>query len=298
MGEAMAGIFPVLQTPLDAAAAVDTASLERQVEFCVAMGCHGLVYPVLGSEFQFLGDAERRAMVEVVVRAAAGRVPVVAGVAGPTADIAAEYARHAAAAGAAAVIALPPYLASADRAEIASYYRRIAAAARLPVFIQHSYPGMDAAFIASLLREVEHVEYVKEEMHPSAHHVSAVLAQVGPECRGVFGGAHGRWMLSELERGATGFMPAAEATDVHVRIWDAWRAGDRAQARSLFNALLPLINLTLILGLPVCKEVLRRRGVIATTGMRQPGSIPLDAHDAAELSQLLADLQPLLRPWP
>lgn len=297
-GAAFAGIFPVLQTPLAPGGGIDAASLRRQVDFCVAVGCHGLVYPVLGSEFQFLEDRERRTMVEQVVGAAAGRIPVVAGVAGATAAMAEEYARHAAGAGADAVIALPPSLAPASREEIVDYYRRVAAAARRPVFVQHSHADMDAALLAGLLREVEFVQYVKEEMHPSAHHISALLAQAGPDCRGVFGGAHGRWMLSELERGASGFMPAVEAVDVHVRIWDAYRAGQRQEARGLFNALLPLLNQVLIMGLPVCKEVLRRRGIIASATMRQPDVTPLDQHDLAELDQVLADLQPLLRRWP
>jgi 4-hydroxy-tetrahydrodipicolinate synthase len=294
MADNLTGIFPVLQTPFTASGEVDRDSLVRQVQFCASAGCHGVVYPVLGSEFQFLTTAERTQMVTEVVGAAAGRLPVVAGVAGASAPIAEEHARSAAAANVDAVIALPPYIAAASREEIVDYYTRVATAAAVPVFIQHSHAGMDAALLARLLREVEQIRYIKEEMHPSAHQISAVLAQVGSECSGVFGGAHGRWMLSELRRGASGFMPAVEAADVHVRIWETYQRGDEAGARRLFNALLPLINLTLILGLRVCKEVLVRRGVIATAAMRQPGCMHLDADDQAELDRILEDLAPLM----
>ena len=88
-------------------------------------------------------------------------------------------------------------------------------------------------------------------------------------------------------------MPAAEAIDVHVQVWDAWQRGDRAGARRLFNQLLPLINLILILGLPLCKEVLVRRGVFTSAAMRTPGSGRLDDGDRRELDAVLADLQPL-----
>src|SRR3954468_5813908 len=46
----MRGIFPVLQTPLDADGELDIASLRREVRFCIEAGAHGLVFPALGSE--------------------------------------------------------------------------------------------------------------------------------------------------------------------------------------------------------------------------------------------------------
>lgn len=294
MSGPLRGIFPVVLTPFADDGSIDADALRREVEFSVAAGAHGLVFPVLASEFQYLSDAERRAAVEVVVRQAGGRAPVVAGVAAPTPRAAAEHARHAAGCGADAVIALPPYPDRPDAEEMERYYRAIAEAAGLPVFIQHSDGGMDAAFLQRLLGGIPHVAYVKEESDPSAHRVGALVARCGAACGGVFGGAHGRWMLSELRRGAAGFMPATEMTDAHVQIWDAWHAGDEARARELFNRLLPLINLACLLGLAVCKEVLARRGVFGSTATRVPG-VRLDAEDRRELDQVLADLQPLLR---
>lgn len=295
MDNVMRGIFPVLQTPVSANGDLDEKSLEREVSFCIEAGAHGLVFPVLGSEFQFLSEEERQRLVEVVVGEAAGQVPVVAGVAGASAAVAVTCARDAARTAADAVIALPPYITSASREEIEDYYRQVARVVERPVFIQHSQAGMDPSFLQHLLQEIEHVNYVKEEMHPSAHNISAVLDQVGEDCLGVFGGGHGRWMLSELHRGASGFMPAAEMTDVHVRIWDAYQSGDEAEARRIFNQLLPLINLIVILGMKVCKTVLVRRGIIASAAMRMPGVGELDAGDQRELDQILENLQPLLR---
>jgi len=295
MTDPMQGIYPVLLTPVTDTGAVDGEALAREVDFCVRAGTHGVVYPVLGSEFQYLTESERRDMVGVVVRAADGRVPVVAGAAGPTVAHAVECARLAADAGADAVIALPPYLAAANRGEIRAYYAAVSEAAQRPVFIQHSQPGMDPAFLAEMLNEMEWVQYVKEEQPPSAHNITGVLAGVGDQCKGVFGGGHSRWMMSELERGATGFMPASEATDVHVQIWEAWVAGDRAGARTLFNQLLPLINQVLMLGLPLCKEILVRRGVFTSAAMRTPGSGSMDEGDHRELDAVLADLQPLFK---
>lgn len=295
MTQRMRGIFPVLQTPLDENGELDEASFRREVAFAIEAGAHGLVYPVLASEFQFLSDRERRRMVAIAVGEAAGQIPVVVGVAGPCAAVAVEHASHAAQVGADAVIALPPYIAQASQEEILAYYRAIAQAAERPVFVQHSHPGMAPPFLVRLLREVEHIRYIKEETPPSAHNISAVLDAVGEECWGVFGGALGRWMISEMRRGACGFMPATETTDVYVQIWDAFQSGDEAEARRIFSRLLPLINLAGLLGMRPLLEVLVRRGVLRTTLMRTPGRPELDQDDRRELDAILEDVSPLFR---
>ncbi len=295
MNDMMRGIFPVLQSPFREDDALDLESLRREVDFCVEMGSHGLVYPVLSSEFQFLTDEERRTGVEAVIDANRGRIPVVAGVAGASAAIAIDYARHAADMGADAVIALPPYVSTASKDEQFAYFRGIAVAADRPVFVQHNLPDMDSAFIARLVREIDNVGYVKEEAPPSAHNISGLFEALDGVDVGVFGGASGRWMLSELERGASGFMPATQVVEIYVQIWDAWQSGDSRKARDLLDRLMPLINLTALLGLTFNKEVLVRRGVFATARMRQPGAVKLDEFDLREIDEVLTRLEPLLR---
>ena len=297
MDTLLRGIFPVLQTPVNKSGDIGFEDMRIEVSFCIEAGAHGLVFPVLGSEFQYLTDGERHELVEIVVKEAAGRIPVVAGVAGTSRAVAVKHATHAAQAGADAVIALPPYIATASRDEIRVYYEAVANAAGLPVFIQHSAvgAGMNTEFLRELVETIEHVSYIKEEMPPSAHQISEVLEGMNDACLGVFGGAHGRWMISEMRRGAAGFMPAAEATDVHVQIWDAFQSGDESGARKIFNQLLPMINLLSLLGLRVCKEVLVRRGVFKSAAMRAPGSQSLDAEDERELDQVLEGIEPLFR---
>jgi len=295
MTKLLSGIFPVLQTPLLADGELDVASLRREVSFCIDCGAHGLVFPALGSEVQYLSDHERQMLSEIVVDEARGRVPVVATVSAPSAAIAVEHARFAAQIKADAIMALPPYISSGSPAEILDYYRRIGQASQLPLIVQNAAPGVSPDFLVRLLNEVEQIRYIKEEVNPSAHHVSAVVKAAGDQCDGIFGGAFGRWMLSELRRGARGFMPAAEIIDVYVQVWDAFERGDEATARQIFNRILPLINLLMMLGLPVSKAVLVRRGIFETTLMRQTGALSLDADDQYELDAILDDLRPLFR---
>lgn len=294
--ERIHGILPVVQTALTADDELDMESMCRQVAFCVKAGAHGLVYPVLGSEFQFLSDRERQSVLEVVVGEAAGKIPVIAGVAGPTKNVAMEHAEFARQVGADAVIAMPPYIAVAKSDEIFDYFRVLADTAQLPVFIQHAPqgPGVDVRFLQRLLNEIEHVRYIKEEMEPSAHNISDLLKADFPGCWGVIGGGWCRWMPSEMERGAHGFMPSVEIVDIHVKIWNAFQLGDKAEARVMFNRVAPFIHLTFNLGLPFVKEVLVRRGLLHTAQLRQPGMQPLDEADHKELDVALGEIEDLL----
>ena len=295
MSDPIRGILPVLQTPVAESGDFDIESMERQIDFCIAAGAGGLVFPVLGGEFQYLSDRERQTLVEIVVKKTDKRIPVIAGVAGTNISTATEHAAHAGRAGADAVIAMPPYMGSGGPDENLRYFEAISTAGQVPIFIQNAGAGMQPPALVRLLTEVEHLIYVKEEANPSAHHISAIVTEAGDHCQGVFGGAWCRWMISEMRRGASGFMPGAPVVDIHVDIWDAFQSGDEDRARDLFDQLLPLTNLIQILGLRLVKEVLIRRGIFKTSGMRAPGSTQLDDDDHRELDAILTKLRPLFR---
>jgi|SRR5579859_174290 len=293
------GIFTIPQTPFDAKGRLDEDSLRQEIAFCLRTGAHGVVAPVVASEFYVLSDAERDCIVQILVKEVNGQVPVIIGVTAASQELAADFARQAAEAGADGVIAMPPHVLKASRDGVYAYYHALSEASDLPVMIQNAPPPLGSALAPSLMvqlcREIEHVDYIKEETLPTGHYISAILEQHEPAVKGVFGGAAARWMLPELERGACGFMPACQFTDVYVQIWDLWEAGDQEGARALFNKLLPLINLESVLSVALVKEVLVRRGVIANAYVRRPDGARLDVHDFRELDRCLADIEPHYR---
>ena len=297
---ALRGILPVLQIPFRGSGVeqvVDDASLRAEVDFCIAAGVDGLVVPALASEFMVLAPEERRDVVATVVDQTAQRVPVVANVAASSVQEAVSYATHAREAGAAAVMALPPYVRRPGPDGVFAYYKAIAEAARLPIVIQNAPPpfGMNlpSALVNRLVDEIDCIAYVKEERLPPGHHMSDVLAGASRRLLGVFGGTAGLYLPSELVRGAVGCMPSAAIPDVLVNIYRAYVNGDIARARAVHQQVLPLLTMEMSVLMAVSKEVLVRRGVFAGSGLRDPEFPALDANDVAELDALWPGVSPL-----
>jgi 4-hydroxy-tetrahydrodipicolinate synthase len=298
----MRGVFTIPVTPFDAAGDVDEASLRRCVQFCVDAGAHGVVAPVNASEATVLSDQERLRVASIVTETVDHRIPVVIGVSAVTTRQAAAFSRHARQIGADAVIAMPPYVRKAGPDELVEYYRAVARAAELPVFIQnYSAPigtPMTPAFMTKLVQEIDGVEYIKEETLPAGQVMTATQAVAGPRLKGIMGGMAGRFLLDEYARGACGTMPACEVTDVDVAIWDALEAGDTARAREIHNRLIPLLNIEWLYGTAVYKVVLHQRGIIDNPAVRGPGSYHLDEFDRRELDAILADVSQLFTTAP
>jgi len=202
--------------------------------------------------------------------------------------------------GADAVIAMAPYVVKiGDIGNLMAYFRAVAAAAQLPVFIQNHSVGTDmsVAVLERLVREIEYVDYIKEETMPVTHKITGLMEQKMPKLKGIFGGAGGRYMLLEYPRGVAGQMPGCHVTDVMVRYWDALEAGDLAEAKRIYGLLSPLYAIETQCHGAIYKEVLRRRGVIQSARSRNAAPGAMDEHDHRALDDILCDLEPLFT-WP
>jgi 4-hydroxy-tetrahydrodipicolinate synthase len=292
------GIFAILQTPFNLSDQMDEGDFERQVDFCRRAGAQGLVWPQLAGEFYLLSEEERRRGAEILIRAARGSCTVVVGVQAPSKEIAVQFARHAESKGADAVIALPPFLGGATVETATAYYRALAAAVRIPVIIQNSGgqwgPALPASLVIQLAQENPQLAYVKEEIEPVPHHLGEY--KNSGVMKGIFSGSAGRNLLDEMARGSSGTMPACEFVDVDEQIYSLAAAGQWAEARTLFQKLLPMIILEETYGIGFSKTVLVRRGVFKTAKRRGVAAVEaLDAVDKRELDAWWEQLAPYLK---
>ena len=288
------GVFPVLPTVFTDRGDIDPGGMRSVVEYVVASGADGLVFPGLASEYDLLTLDEREELIGLIGGAVAGRVRFVVGASSDEVGDSARLATAGAAAGASAAMVMTPRALGPDVDALSRFYSDLGAQAGLPIMLQNAPApmglGLAADAVARIVAASDAIRWVKEENMPCGQRISALLASGVPHLEGVFGGAGGRYITDELARGAIGSMPAAETPEVHVALMRAHLAGDRAQVWRLYEALLPILMIQAVYRWRLTKEVLRRRGVIASAYTRATGP-EFDETDQRELGTVLDRLQ-------
>src|SRR6185295_19395821 len=121
------GIFPIAQSPFTDADRLDLDCLAEQVRFLDRGRVHGCVWPQIASEWATLTESERLAGAEAIIATGKSLHPaIVIGVQAPDVATAVKYAKHAAKAGADALISLPPVGAGAQA--VLDYYKEVGSA--------------------------------------------------------------------------------------------------------------------------------------------------------------------------
>jgi 4-hydroxy-tetrahydrodipicolinate synthase len=294
----LAGVFPVLPTPFTPEDAVDAAAFRRLIDFAVEAGVDGVVFPGMASEVETLSAEERGQMVAVLGTHLAGRLPFIVGASHADPAESAARAREGMAAGAVCAMIMAPPQAGQDVARQIAFYAAVAEGAPGLVIMLQNAPAPNGAAlspeaVAAVAAAVPAIRYVKEETLPCGQHVTRILAASSGGLDGVMGGAGARFVLDELARGANGTMPALELADAHAALWRAWTRDDRAEARRIYTATLPLLMLQMTFRVRATKEVLRRRGLLEHVGARAAGP-RFDAGDLAELSELIGTAAPMM----
>ncbi len=141
------GSFPALITPMTEDGAVDEAAMRRFVDWQVEQGSHGLVAVGTTGESPTLTEEEHKAVIELVVDQAGGRVPVIAGTGSNSTAEAIGYTRHAEQAGADAALVVVPYYNKPSQEGLYAHFRAVAEAVSLPVFV-YNVPGRTVADIS------------------------------------------------------------------------------------------------------------------------------------------------------
>jgi 4-hydroxy-tetrahydrodipicolinate synthase len=148
------GIIPPMVTPLADRDALDVPGLERLVEHMLAGGVHGLFILGTTGEAPSLSYRLRRELIDRVCRQAAGRVPVLVGITDTALVESLALARHAAQAGAHAVVAAPPFYFPAGQPELLHYVKHLTAELPLPLFLYNMPMMTKVAFAPQTVRQL------------------------------------------------------------------------------------------------------------------------------------------------
>ena len=272
------GSFPVLMTPFTDEDKIDEVSQRRLVDFLIDAGSDGITMLANGSEGYALSDKERSQLIKVVVDQVSGRVPLVVTVSHFSTRIAIERSLEAEIPGVNAIMSLPPHFgvrpASLDG--VYEYYEMLSEAVSIPVIVQDG-PGssgiqMPVEFLAKLANNIENVKALKIETKNTPPKIGEVKKMLKDDDVSIFGGHGGIVFIEELERGSNGCMPASDIPEVTAGIYDAYKAGEKEKAESIYNQCLPYMNFYLHCGIRYApKEVLKMGGIIRSSRVRSPG---------------------------
>jgi 4-hydroxy-tetrahydrodipicolinate synthase len=285
------GIIPAVTTPFDADGSVDTGALQANIHALLDAGVHGIVGTGTMGEAGSMSAPERRTVIAAIAAAVDGRVPVIAGVSAATPALASAFAADAAAAGAGAIMCLPPLGYRGDDREIEAFYAAVAEAAGLPVMAYNnpeaSGVDMRAELVARIAARVEGVVAVKE-CSGDVRRIPALLATTEAEI--LVGGDD--WALEGLCAGATGWVSgvAVVAPAECVALYEHCRAGELDAAREIYRRLLPLARFDMRPKLvQFFKAAMDEVGFVG--GPARPPRLPLDEREREELRAALSALR-------
>ncbi|BDA65131.1 dihydrodipicolinate synthase family protein [Actinomyces capricornis] len=278
------GVIPPVITPFTAEGDLDLDSLEAVVEHLITGGVHALFALGSSGEVAYLTDAQRDAVIERTVSAAAGRVPVLAGAIDTTSQRVIAQARRAVDLGAQAVVATCPFYAKNDTQEIAEHFRAVAGAVDAPLFaydvpvrlggvklerdmlVELGGQGVLAGVKDSSGDDVGFRRLVAA--NEAAGHPLALLT--GHECV-----VDGMLLL-----GADGVVPGYGNVDPHryALLWQASQEGDWARARQIQDEICAGFEIVFVprgrsadaTGIGAFKTVMEAQGTIATNQMAFP----------------------------
>jgi 4-hydroxy-tetrahydrodipicolinate synthase len=159
------GVFPYLVSPVTPSGEIDEQVLKRLCADLIDAGVHGLTPLGSTGEFAYLSSRQRRQVVEIVLEAARGRLPVVAGVASTTIADAVAQAKDYQALGCSGILAiLESYFPVSDRG-VFDYFSAIASAVTVPVVIytNPNFQRSDLSLAAiEQLSRIDTIGYIKD----------------------------------------------------------------------------------------------------------------------------------------
>ncbi len=230
------GVFPYLVSPIDHSGQVMKGVLADLVDHLIASGVHGLTPLGSTGEFAYLNWDQRRSVVDTVITASHGRVPVVAGVASISTSDAVAQTEYMVEAGADGILAvLESYFPVSDEG-VEAYFTAIAKAAKGRPVVLYTNPQFQRSDLSlpviERLSRVDNIRYIKDASTNTGRLLSIIeRTQGGME---VFA-ASAHIPVCVMMIGGIGWMagPACVVPKQSIALYEAANAGDWARAMDL-----------------------------------------------------------------
>lgn len=286
------GVFPYLVSPVDTSGQVMQGVLTDLVDHLIDAGVHGLAPLGSTGEFAYLSQEQRRRVVDTVISANRGRVPVVAGVASTSTADAVAQTEYMVEAGADGILAiLEAYFPVSDEG-VEAYFTAIAKAAKGRPVVLYTNPQFQRSDLSlpviERLSQIDNIRYIKDASTNTGRLLSIIERTRGrmevfaasahiPTCVMMIGGVG--WMAG----------PACIVPKQSVALYDAAKAGDWSLAMDLQRPMWKVNEIFAKYSIAACiKTALDLQGF--AVGAPIHPQMPLNDVARAEIAAVLRDV--------
>lgn len=239
------GVFPAVTTQFREDFSLDLDASARHWETLIASGVAGLIVAGSLGENQTLEPAEKRALVDEAVKVAAGRVPVLSGVAEMSTAAACSFVRDCERLGASGFMVMPAMVYKSDAAETMNHFRRVAAATNLPWMLYNNpvgYPVDITPALTAHLADIPNLIALKESS-ANTRRITELRLAVGDRFA-IFVGVDDL-ILESAVLGIDGWVAGSGIAfpSENQYFWELTRSGRWEEARVLYRWFYPLLKL-------------------------------------------------------
>lgn len=283
------GVYPYLVSPVDETGEIRETVLTQLVEHLIEAGVHGLTPLGSTGEFAYLSLAQKRKVVDTVIAANRGRVPVIAGLASTSIADAVTQTEHMIEAGADGILAVLEAYFPVSEQGVEDYFTAIARAAKGRPVVLYTNPQFQRSDLTlpviERLSHVENIGYIKDASTNTGRLLSIIERTEGrmkvfaasahiPACVMMIGGVG--WMAG----------PACIVPKQSIALYEAAKAGDWTKAMALQRPLWRVNEIFAKYSIAACiKAALDLQGF--AVGNPIAPQRPLDEAARAEIASVL-----------
>ena len=285
------GAMTAMVTPFDKEGKVDEEGLRENVRFQIKKGIHGLVPVGTTGECATLSYEEHNRVVDVVVDAAKGKVPVLAGTGSNSTWEATMLTKHAKEVGADGALLVVPYYNKPTQAGLYQHYKRIAEEVDLPQVI-YNIPSRTSLNMLpetmAKLAKVKNIVGVKEASG-DLKQIAQIIELAGKEFLVLSG--DDSLTLEIMKLGGVGIISVTSnlVPDKLVKMVDSFRSGDVPTAKRINDELAPLFKALFIETNPGPAKMAMNWMGMAAGGLRLP-LVELEPENQEKLRKVLVDM--------
>ncbi len=279
------GVVPILQAPFTNDGAIDYEDLYREVDTAILDGAGAVTLFGTGTEFYMLSDEEKVKMISVTLKAAKGRVPVIASITRNSTYLAIQDAKLYKDLGVDALMNFPPHFEKPTPTEVKNHVIAIANSTDLPFIIQYA-PGVGGANLTpddfkEIQSKVTNELYVKVEPPMGAVQMIKSVKEMLGENVQLLCGMGGTNLVGVFDAGGQGIMPGCAFVRPFNTVIELLKAGKRDEAIKIYLKMAAMIEYET----PVngsyneCeKRILVERGIFKTYHCRYPNKRPDESY--------------------